>query len=135
MNFTMGVAFSNPKNPQETTRYICATLAPLPQGFNEVALADNVFCLNLDDSFYSLPPFPNPVQGMAEISMILPEADPVNIAVATTEGKVLQNYTFSDLQKGLNTIQVDVSTFRTGLYLLQVSYQGHLNIYRLVINP
>jgi PKD repeat protein len=135
LNFPLGVAFSDINNSEQNTRYICATLTPLEDNFVETEKDDNIFCLNLEESFFSLPPFPNPVQGLLQISLILPDAEGVNVVMATVNGDILQNYTFPDVQAGLNTLQLDVSTFPTGVYLLQIRYQGRPNAYRVVVNP
>ena len=114
---------------------MCATLTPLEDNFTEAEKGDNIFCLNIDKTFYSLPPFPNPVQGVVEVSLILPEAEVVEMMMTTATGHILQSYTFSDLQVGLNTLQLDVSPLPTGVYILTIRYQGRQTTYRLVINP
>ena len=64
--------------------------------------------------------YPNPVQYILNIEYTLEQDSPVNIIMATIDGKVVKNIFKKQQQAGAQYEQVDCSTLMKGAYLLKV---------------
>lgn len=75
--------------------------------------------LNEDDKKLNYSVYPNPVSDILSIEYTLEQDSPVNIILATIDGRVVRNI-FRKQQKGAQLEQIACSNFVTGVYLLKV---------------
>ncbi len=79
----------------------------------------NVEDFTRDDNL-DLSIFPNPVRGPLQISYNLPETTPVTIGVHSLTGQHLQQWPQGDQSVGSHRLDLDLSTFMPGTYIISL---------------
>ncbi|MFP4095592.1 MAG: PKD domain-containing protein, partial [Cyclobacteriaceae bacterium] len=130
ISYPLDFAVSGQLNSATQLRYACITLGGLSE---EVSLSDNRACLNLQNEFSIIAPFPNPASGRLVFSAILPQAEPLQYSLYNSEGQLMQSLSFEGTRAGLNTFEVDVSDMVEGYYLLQLGYEGRVETFRVLV--
>ena len=64
--------------------------------------------------------YPNPVVNSANIKVYLDELSDVQIQIFDMSGRLVESFSRNDLQKGDNTIRVNVSEFNKGTYIVKM---------------
>ncbi len=134
-NFPMSVTLSSQVNQRIAVNYICATLLNGDEQLPDPHTADNRNCTSMADTFLSIMPYPNPVEDELEVSLLLPQAQPVRMVLENTDGRQVQSFAFSETQSGLNTFTLPLTALPQGQYLLQVYYAEVRKTYRLLVHP
>lgn len=91
----------------------------LQNAINSALNATGVDDLNSTVSSFNV--LPNPVNNTAEIKFNLVRSSEVDIELFNLEGQVLKNIYSGKLSAGENKIQLDVSGFASGMYLVKLS--------------
>ncbi len=65
--------------------------------------------------------YPNPVVNSANIKVYLNESSDVQIQIFDMSGRLVESFGRNDLQKGDNTIRVNVSEFNKGTYIVKMT--------------
>ena len=63
---------------------------------------------------------PNPVYDFTQVSFEIEDASDVNITLYSIQGKLLQNYSYTNLGKGEYNVAVDLSGLQPGTYYMQL---------------
>ncbi len=77
--------------------------------------------------------FPNPSQGIVNISMLNPKLQKVNITVRSTDGKLVSVITNSVLEKGRQNFMID-GELTPGIYLISLSTKDTREIKKIIIH-
>jgi hypothetical protein len=77
--------------------------------------------------------FPNPATQHTVLEFTLKHTDHVKICLTDLAGKELQIITDQQLQKGAHKIPVDVSVYKTGLYMCEVQCTKGKRVQKLVV--
>lgn len=64
--------------------------------------------------------FPNPTAGNVEISFVLNQIEEVEMRLFSADGKLMQNFQKQKLNGGLQRQNIDLTGFKSGVYLLYV---------------
>jgi len=77
--------------------------------------------INDHSSYSEMSVWPNPTSGNVKLSFSLKENISVYISVTDLTGKSLSQYDFSNNAAGLNTVDLDVSSLKPGMYLVKLA--------------
>ncbi len=77
--------------------------------------------------------FPNPSQGVVNISMLNPKLQKVNITVRSIDGKIINVITNSVLEKGQQNFVID-GKLTPGIYLISLSTKDTREIKKIIIH-
>jgi PKD repeat protein len=130
INYPLDFSFTSRPNQATQIRYACVTLGGIPA---EERLSDNRACVNLQESFSIIPPYPNPAADALVFSVVLPEAGPITYSLIDSEGRQVQAREISQTRSGLNNVALDLSSLVDGVYLLQVGYRGQQESFRVLV--
>jgi len=111
--------------------YLCVYVRN-PNNQEDARQADNRSCTVALGEFTVLPVHPNPSSGLVTIPYLLPEAVPVEVLLFDAQGKRIHQYLIRDARVGYNEMKMNLGGLTSGLYLLQVIYQGHVRGQRWV---
>ncbi len=64
--------------------------------------------------------YPNPVVDLANLKVYLSELSDVQVQVFDMSGRLVQSVARNDLQKGDNTVRLDVSDLNKGTYVVKM---------------
>ena len=120
-------------NSNEALDYVCFSFADSINNHIDVNPYDNYQCLDMDNSFRVLDPFPNPAGAHVDIPVILPSAGACDLQLVGENGNVVYNKQYPDLNAGLNVIRMELSMYRKGFYLLTVNNGGVERTKKIVI--
>ena len=84
-----------------------------------------------EESQFNVTISPNPTTGKVTLDFVLEEANPLRINVYDSQGKNLLIYDLEG-KSGRNSIPLDLSTFSTGLYLLNVQTGNKQSMKRVI---
>jgi len=107
-------------NTNEPLDYICVSIADQMGAYQDVNPDDNAQCINIDQLFNVLDPFPNPSRSYVDIPIILPISGTCNLQMIGEKGEIVYSREFTNLRSGLNTINIDLTPYQKGFYLLLV---------------
>ncbi len=94
---------------------------------------DNRVCLSLEQSFTTLPPYPNPSNGELQVNWIINEDGIVNLTLINSMGQEVRNLQINSIE-GLNALTLDTRGLGSGVYFLQLKYQRFAKVYRIFIS-
>lgn len=78
--------------------------------------------------------YPNPVLNQTTITFDLPEQmDKVRLNISDLDGNVLQRLEVSDVQKGANSVSLDLQGFTSGVYLYTLEGEGFKTTKKLYV--
>ncbi len=119
------------KNSFQELPYFCVETQN-PNGQPDKISLDNRFCTALLQEFAVLPVYPNPGSNQINLMYILPEIFPVEVNVLDIQGKRVSSFHLDNTQIGFNDFKIDISGIASGLYMVQVIYQGQVTGQRLL---
>ncbi|MEQ9426107.1 MAG: PKD domain-containing protein, partial [Cyclobacteriaceae bacterium] len=117
--------------PEESNRvdFICVNLKT---DVDEIYTDNNQGCINFTPQFIVRGPFPNPVDNLLRLNVLLPDVnDGITISISDVFGKVLVAESFGDVLEGLNIYDFDVSSYYQGIYLVRIEYEGREFVRRI----
>jgi hypothetical protein len=76
---------------------------------------------------------PNPATNSTRIDYSIPEAGEVVFHVHSITGQLLYSKTI-ETERGTNSIELNTSTFATGVYFYSMEYKGQKRVKQLIIN-
>ena len=101
--------------------YACITLFPRFMSYEDETLANNKICIDLNEAFTVLEPFPNPTSDMLYIPFIAPNiTDLVTIRLLDMRGNVLHTEDIKPAHPGMNQHALKLTAVSNGLYLLRI---------------
>ena len=118
------IDFSILKNPNEALQYLCFSISNNYGAYEEANPYDNEECINIDQEFSVLDPYPNPSETYMKVPVILPAPGSCQLQLTSENGSNVLAKTFKDLVAGLNTIELDLTPYRNGIYLLTIKFSG-----------
>jgi hypothetical protein len=69
---------------------------------------------------YSVNLFPNPTSGNMTLRYITQSPDPLTVIITDLSGKVVADYTISQVEEGINNFEVATAGLAPGMYLIQI---------------
>ncbi|AMR32299.1 hypothetical protein A0256_13160 [Mucilaginibacter sp. PAMC 26640] len=101
----------------------CTRLAPYLQAAPALALENNSSLMQIDSLNSGLQLYPNPAKDILTIALVAVNNGAASISITDLQGlEVYQNRL--KLLKGENKIAVNTTTFRNGLYVVNITYDG-----------
>jgi PKD repeat protein len=131
--FAYQLSFQISSMPSNNLSNICFELLTDGYGYVEENYLDNMDCISFSDELQIIPPYPNPVEDLVKIPMILPERSDVFIQLLTATGNVTREIKYTSLPEGLNLVELDLSTYASGTYYLQVSTSNGSSTQKIVV--
>ena len=112
--------------------YLCATVSSY-YDLIDSDLDDNSSCVNFTDTQVIInPPFPNPTNGLASFDVILQQSGNVNVEIIDSKGEVIDVYQ-QFISKGPNTLTLDMSGLKEGIYFVSISALNDQKKYRIAL--
>jgi PKD repeat protein len=105
-----------------SARLLCVALR-VKNNENKIVAADKG-CINLDELAVVTNIYPNPAADHFQIDVIIPTKEAIELKVLDRNGALIFNKVYTDVTAGLNEFVIDARTYRSGMYLVQVKYQG-----------
>lgn len=93
---------------------------------------NNRLCLALENTFNVLPPFPNPATSSIQLSFILPEEDNISILLFDANGNLIDKVLEAPAPQGINSLNLNASALRPGIYAFRITYRDQILIRRVV---
>jgi hypothetical protein len=87
--------------------------------------------VNISDTINLI--YPNPSTGKVTIQFTQPDSEATSIILADMIGNPIQTLSNKFLESGNQSIELDVSSFSSGTYIIRVQNQHLSNIYKLII--
>ena len=89
--------------------------------------------LSLHESDVSVPKiFPNPSKSVFTIHLNLNKRAPFQAKLYAIDGKILKKWDNKNLSVGLNQIEIDLATYKSGFYLLEINLNGHTTLHKIL---
>ncbi len=110
--------------------YVCVQ-GNINQNLVEVNYQNNLICKALNETTQILNIHPNPVYHYLTLEFQLLESEPLNLSVFNITGKEIFSNTYQG-QKNYNRLQLDVSSFQSGLYILKIQSKELVYIYKFL---
>jgi PKD repeat protein len=107
--------------------YLC-----IESALEDVTLNDNRVCLNIEKSFVSFAPYPNPGNGVVYAEWISEEAGMVNLTIINSMGQEVKSFRVNSTD-GLNSFEIDLQDLGAGPYLLKVQNKAFNKVYRVIV--
>ncbi|WP_187696275.1 PKD domain-containing protein [Xanthovirga aplysinae] len=118
--------------------FVCASLEPQYNRYEELDSTNNKACVQLEgeegNNFTVLDPYPNPVREELNVSVVLSKPGDLQISFWSVYGGLVWGYNYPDAPEGGNEFSYDLRSFRKGLYILKVKYDGVEEVKRVMIN-
>ncbi|HBH22533.1 MAG TPA: hypothetical protein DDY13_03835 [Cytophagales bacterium] len=133
VNHTFDFDIINVEN--QPVRIVCFEINAVDTDLSDETPENNSECLDLSSSFFVFNPYPNPVNEVFTLPFIKSQEGSVTIQLISSDGKNTYEQTATGLKEGLNFIDVDVSRYASGNYLINVSDQngGKNEIFKMII--
>jgi hypothetical protein len=77
--------------------------------------------------------FPNPVSTLATIEFETMRTSHINLDIFDLYGNKLENILSSEINPGLNQIQIDMSGFTNGVYFYQLETETHIYSKKILV--
>jgi hypothetical protein len=116
--------FKVQKGLNESLNFICFYVANNFGKYEDTNPANNEQCINIDQLYSVLEPFPNPSTNHVTIPIILPAVGDCHLQMIGENGNIVYSKSFNTLDAGLNQIELDLTPYRTGVYLLSIQLSG-----------
>jgi PKD repeat protein len=107
--------------------YLC-----IEADIEDISPQDNQACQNIEKTFITLPPYPNPTNGELHIDWILSEDGIVNVSVINSMGQAVEDFSVSS-SEGLNPITLETAGMSSGVYLIRLDYKSTTRVYRVFV--
>ncbi|MCG8310521.1 MAG: PKD domain-containing protein [Cytophagales bacterium] len=106
--------------PSKSLEYICFTINENLGSYEDINPGDNSQCINIDLGFNVLEPFPNPSSRLVNIPIVLSSGNDCDMRLIGEQGNIVYSKRFPNLSAGLNTIKMDLTPYRKGIYIAVV---------------
>jgi len=83
------------------------------------------------DEMDELTIYPNPTTGQAKIDLNGTQSELQSVSILSADGKVLKSFSKDEIE-GVSTIDLDLSSFSKGLYLVRIEGTERLQLYKLI---
>jgi hypothetical protein len=113
--------------------YVCFYFEDSINNHKDVVPYDNYQCLNIDNSFRVLDPFPNPARTHVDVPVILPSAGGCTLQLVGENGNVVYYKEFPDLRTGVNVLRLELDMYQKGFYLLTIQHTNIETTKKIVI--
>ena len=117
----------------ETVLYGCASIES-PLFSQETNLTDNKACVSLTNEFTIINLYPNPATDMANVLVSTPYNSAITVRIATTSGELVKEITYNDYPQGISIIQIPLHSINSGMYILEINFNGKAERRKLAIN-
>jgi hypothetical protein len=77
--------------------------------------------------------YPNPARGITNIDVNLVRNSDVTITITDVLGKTMLNQRFENLASGVNTCEINLASFRAGIYFYSVEVNGVKETRRMIV--
>ena len=105
-------------------------------GYGNTTLIDNInlsTLLGLDDNVLSaINVFPNPATDTFFIHLTDETVTDASITIVNSLGQTVQTISNEQLESN-NTLQIDISTYNTGIYFVSIESQGATETKKLIV--
>lgn len=128
LNHTLSLNISN-----RSISYICVTLESYFKDIEDSNLVNNSKCKNFVSPVTVVAPYPNPAQDVLNVDIITERVGKGNIKLTNSMGQVVFVQEFNAV-RGKNELDIDVSSIKGGMYLLEVNMAGANHTSRVAIN-
>jgi hypothetical protein len=112
--------------------YLCISVEN-PYGVEDRLPFDNKECLTIDPSIVVERPYPNPVDDIVTIPVILPEAGNVKFTVYNQSGAQVREDTFEQSSSGLSLFTMDLQNLLPGIYFVEITIGEFREVSRIVV--
>ena len=112
--------------------YICVAVLSNYEGSADQRPSDNARCINIEPQPVFPPLYPNPATDQITIDAVLPTEGQVTISLLDVSGKVELQETYTELNEGLQSFSIELSTYEPGMYFVRIEYEGFTEIKRIV---
>ncbi|MEP2771248.1 MAG: PKD domain-containing protein [Fulvivirga sp.] len=113
--------------------YVCVTLTPILNGAEDSNSINNTKCKNFEANIIFIKPYPNPANEDLNITIMSETEGDGNIRLISSIGEVVLTENFNGV-RGKNDIQLDVSSIKGGVYLVEVEMVGVKSNARVAID-
>lgn len=117
------------------TQFICIRGRILNTSFPETDLSNNESCLHLGNpQNVIIQAFPNPARNQLKLRFLMPFEENASLMMYDSDGRLIQNI-FEDktLDKGLNTIELEVSHLASGNYIILYRGENQVQSKRIIV--
>lgn len=94
---------------------------------------DNRQCVNLQDEYSSMIPYPNPASHELILEWINNHDEPMEMVIYNAAGRAVISRQYAPTLKGLNQVKLDVSALSAGIYFVSYSLDGLTQNFRFSI--
>jgi PKD repeat protein len=122
LHYVFTVSYQIPENAD--VNFVCVK-ASLPD-LIEDSLRNNILCTAMHDEFMLLDSYPDPVIDKVNLVFILPFADLVKINIFNDLGGNVKEIEFAGTQKGYNSVQADLSSLNSGVYMVTITFRDKI---------
>lgn len=112
--------------------YLCISVEN-PYGVEDRLPFDNKECLTIDPSIVVERPYPNPVDDIVTIPVILPEAGKVKFTIYNQSGGRVREDTFERSSSGLSLFTMDLQNLLPGIYFVEITIGEFRDVSRMVV--
>jgi len=113
--------------------YVCVTLTPILNGADDSNNINNTKCKNFEANIIFIKPYPNPANDDLNITIMSETEGDGNIRLISSIGEIVLTENFNGV-RGKNDIQLDVSSIKGGVYLVEVEMAGVKSNARVAID-
>ncbi|MEM6843693.1 MAG: PKD domain-containing protein [Bacteroidota bacterium] len=141
LNYPLQTTLTDIRNQRTPVEYICAEVNVGNEAdenlrvISESDTTNNRACLALAARLLVETPFPNPAGDEVVVSVLLEEAEAVQLRLISSMGELILAKQLLDAQSGLNTVVLDVSQTPAGIYTLEVTAAGQTISRRVIVRP
>ncbi|MCR9253599.1 MAG: PKD domain-containing protein, partial [bacterium] len=111
--------------------YICTELETPNSDFIDINPANNEKCIDFTSEISVEPPLPNPTSSSSLIKVVLPDRMDITLVVTDMSGNIIDEINYNNLSKGLQNIEVDLTSLNKGMYLLQIIHENGKEVQRI----
>jgi len=129
MNYVFSSSFEI--NNGEVPDVICVRVKN-PNGSIDDIPANNEFCVSLT-KFLLISIYPNPASNILNLAYIIPTDGKVVINLHNAIGEQVTELIYDNASKGLNKNTVDLTSFRNGVYFVEILFDGNSIKEKIVI--
>jgi PKD repeat protein len=130
MEYTYAVLLD--KQSLETKKSVCYTALP-NEVVEDINPENNTYCVVLESDFYILSITPNPATDEIFAKVVLKDEGVFMAEIVSTQGqKVIEAIPVQGI-KGINSMKINTSVLRSGVYLLRIYNEQGSHAYRFVI--
>jgi PKD repeat protein len=101
--------------------FLCVEITEV-NGQQDQNPANNIKCINLDEDFVVIDPFPSPAEQVVNLQVVVTRKDFLSISVYDASGKLIRNIFNGVATAGLNKFILDTSSLANGTYFCKYTF-------------